>query len=173
MSEQTKTHWRKLQDKPYLGRWDFMPGEELLLTIKSVGSGEVYDENTGKTKEKEIIYFEEPYKPMLVNTTNNMTIEKVLGSPFIQDWIGKKIYLRVEHIPPIRKKGEVIDEAIRVINREYKPISCEECGNPITPLQHKTMDWTIQYSLKHTGKKLCPNCMRNWANNHTNQEDNS
>ena len=37
MAEQTKTHWKKLQNPDYLGAYALENGKDLIATIKTVG----------------------------------------------------------------------------------------------------------------------------------------
>jgi hypothetical protein len=52
---------------------------------------------------------------MILNATNQKTMTKLFGSPFIEDWAGQKMTL---YVARIRAFGETVD-ALRV--RETKP----------------------------------------------------
>ena len=105
MSE-IKTHWRKNFD------YRFISGEEIRepieMTIKSIKSDEAHN---GKKKEKvTVIWFEGAKKGMILNKTNAKAISATTGTPFVEDWIGKKITL---HAVDVSAFGTVT-RAVRV-----------------------------------------------------------
>ena len=65
----TLTHWKKLTNPDYLGSYDFEQGEERIVTIKDVKRVMVNGPD-GKREECTVAYFEENYKPMILNVTN-------------------------------------------------------------------------------------------------------
>lgn len=110
------THWRKLQNPNYIGSYAFQPEEEKDLTI-SRSTYEQVTNSDGKKEECHVIYFEEKnIKPLIVNVTNASMISKVVGSPYVENWIGKRITLYVANI---RAFGEDM-EAVRVRPRAPK-----------------------------------------------------
>jgi len=89
MENDKKTPWKKLFD------YRFVSAEELTgdttVTIKAIEHDEAFN---GKTKEDVIVLkFEEAKKGMILNKTNAKTLSIIAKSPFIEDWIGKKITL--------------------------------------------------------------------------------
>lgn len=116
-------HWKAGigKESPYLGSWD-MPGtfENLQLTIR-----EVKKEMTKGLKDNSIcniLYFVEKVKPMIVNATNAKMLRALSGSPFIENWPGLRIELRVER--DLKAFGEVHD-ALRIVNKKIvvqKPV---------------------------------------------------
>ena len=115
-----KTHWKKLHNPDYLGSWDFQPKEEKVLTIKSVSTENVPDQN-GKKEQCSVCRFTDTnVKPMILNVTNSKAITKVADSPYIEDWQGVSIQL---FVTPVKAFGDIID-AVRV--RPVKPTrTCE------------------------------------------------
>lgn len=108
-----KTHFRKLFNPLYLGSHDLEPSKEYSLTIAKIEKDiEVIGEG-GKKQLKPIIHFENAKKPMILNSVNSKMIAKVLGSKYIEDWIGKKVTIKVVQE---RSFGEVMD-VIRVLNK--------------------------------------------------------
>ena len=71
-------------DSPYLGEWDLPNGEDMVLTIKSVGNGEVTGEK-GRVDRGMVISFEEKIKPLFCNITNAKTIERIYGTRFVDE----------------------------------------------------------------------------------------
>ena len=104
-----KTHWKQLVNPDYIGAYALAPNEEKTLTIKSVTREKVTGAG-GKKQECTVIYFTENVKPMICNRTNAKTITKVCGTPYIEEWSGKKIVLYVEAVDAF---GETV-EALRV-----------------------------------------------------------
>lgn len=100
MTQQNKTHYRKVFDSPYLSAADIV--EPVALTIRCV---QVETDKTKKTKDKmNTAYFVEreiragePLKPMILNATNSKMVAKITGSPFLEDWNGVQVEIYVDH----------------------------------------------------------------------------
>ena len=54
-------------------------------------------------------------KPFILNKTNAKTIATILGTPYIEDWIGKQIQL---YVAKVKAFGQTVD-ALRV--RDFPP----------------------------------------------------
>jgi hypothetical protein len=111
---ETKTHWKKLVNPNYLGSYSLNPGQELILTIKSVVREMVIGDK-GKKQECTVVYFQENVKPMILNRLNSKVITKIYGTPYIEDWAGKKIQIFSDLIEAF---GEMV-EALRI--RPFEP----------------------------------------------------
>ena len=113
-----KTHWKKLTNPDYLGAYALEDGKDMIVTIKNVSVQSIMGQNG--QKEDAIVCELEGVKPMILNKTNMKRIEKVTGTPYIEDWAGHDIQLytelvsafgtttialRVREFPP-QKKGE-------------------------------------------------------------------
>jgi hypothetical protein len=94
---QSKTHWKKQHNYNYLGSYSLVPGNDMVLTIRELKPEEITGVN-GKKENGFVCYFSENVKPMILNKTNCKIIEKVYGSPYIEDWVGKKIQLYVTQV---------------------------------------------------------------------------
>lgn len=100
MTQQNKTHYRKVFDSPYLSAADIV--EPVVLTIRCV---QVEADKTKKTKDSmNTAYFAEreiragePLKPMILNATNSKMVAKITGSPFLEDWNGVQVEIYVDH----------------------------------------------------------------------------
>ena len=115
MSDNTKlTHWKQLKNPDYIGAYALQPGEELILTIKSSGLEQVAGTD-GKKQDCIVVYFMEAFKPMILNNTNAKTISKIHGTPYMEQWSGKKIQIYARRI---RAFGEDVD-ALRI--RDFVP----------------------------------------------------
>lgn len=116
-----KTHFKKLRNPDYLGSWDLADQDgnfkNRILTIKEVKKEMVHDGKGGQDDCVTVLFHES--KPMIMNSTNLKTISKTLESPYIEEWIGKKIEITVQKVKAF---GDVHD-ALRVIktNLELTP----------------------------------------------------
>jgi hypothetical protein len=109
-----KTHWKKLDNPNYLGAYSLMGvHKELIVEIDKVVVEDV--KNANGTEQCKVAYLK-GHKPMILNKVNCKAIEAAHGSPFIDDWRGKKITL---YVAKIKAFGEMVD-ALRV--KKDKPI---------------------------------------------------
>lgn len=116
MTEQKeKTHWKKEFNYNYLGSYSLSEGKDRTVTIKQLKKEEVSDTN-GKKSMCLVCYFTDSDKPMILNKTNCKTIERLYGTAFIEDWLGKKINL---YSAKVKAFGE-ITEGLRI--RDVKPL---------------------------------------------------
>jgi hypothetical protein len=114
METKEKTHWKKNFNYDYMGAYSLPEGKDVIVTIKSTKKEMVTGAN-GKKEECFVVYFLDSEKPMILNRTNCRAIEKLYGSPFIEDWGGKKIQL---YSATVKAFGDTTD-ALRV--RDFKP----------------------------------------------------
>ena len=149
-----KTHWRKLTNPNYLGSWSFQPGEEKTVTIKEVKQEIVKNQNG--SEECTVVHFVEDEKPLILNKTNGEMIAKVWGTPYIDDWPGKKIILKVKKVSAF---GDMVD-AVRVANKRptEETFACESCGKPVT-------ERVAAATKAKLNKILCADCARKEVNN--------
>jgi hypothetical protein len=117
-----KTHWKKAFNSEYIGAADLEDYKDIILTIK-----EVRLEQTKGTKEKEmknIAYFMENMKPMILNATNCKAVRKLAGgSNFINDWNNIRVQLYVER--GVKAFGEVTD-ALRIRSTPPPPAQTKQ-----------------------------------------------
>ena len=159
---ETLTHWKKLTNPDYLGAYALEPGKYLIVTIKSVAN-EVVTGTDGKKETCSVMHFMENVKPLVLNATNSKTITKLLKTPYIEQWSGRKIQLFVEC--GIKAFGDIVD-AIRV--RPFLPVeqelNCADCGKKIEPYGKMSADTMAKYTLKNYGRMLCSECATKAAN---------
>lgn len=139
-----KTHWKNNFDYQYLGGYS-IEGEDKTLTIKEVKIEEVKGAS-GRVEDCMVIYFEEEAKGMICNKTNAKTITKVYGTPYIEEWPGKRVVLGTEKVDAF---GETTD-ALRI--RAYKP---KEEINPANALESLKKCETLE-DLKKVWASLTP-----------------
>ena len=156
------THWKKLTNPDYLGAYALEPGQDLIVTIKSVAN-EVVTGTDGKKETCSVMHFMENVKPLVLNATNSKTITKLLKTPYIEQWSGRKIQLYVE--TGIKAFGDIVD-AIRV--RPFLPVEqkleCADCGKKIEAFGKMSADVVAKHTLKTYGKMLCSECATKVAN---------
>ena len=112
---ENKTHWRKQDNPNYLGAYSLMDGnaKDLIVIIEKVVQEEVKNERGSESCR---VAYLKGQKPLILNTTNSRMIEKIHGTPYIEDWKGKAITL---YVAKIKAFGDEV-ECIRI--RKEKPI---------------------------------------------------
>lgn len=138
---ETKTHWKALIDTNYLGAYSFNDQvNEIVVTIKNVVVDEVFNPQEHKSELCRIMHFEEEtvngvdVKPFIINKTNCERVEKLYGTGYIEDWVGKRIIL---FKTTTQVAGETVD-CVRV-KLEVPPFkakapqyACSVCGKAIS-----------------------------------------
>ena len=151
----SETHWKKLINPDYLGAYSLEPGQDMILTIKSVGK-EMITGTGGKQEECIVCRWVEDQKPMILNVTNCKTISKMLKTPYVEKWAGH----RVQIYATTTKFGGDTVECLRI--RKDPPedvkIPCEECGQFIVPAFQMSVTQLAAYTKKKYGKNLCAEC---------------
>lgn len=148
MAEHKSYKYFLKQDSPYLGEWDFVNGQDMVLTIKEVTTGMIVGEK-GRATQGMVIQFQERVKPLFCNITNAKIIERIYKTRFVDEWVGKKIQLYVDENITF---GRTTVRGIRV--RDYVPKSdkveyhCSVCGKEITKEIHDK-------SVAKYGKAYC------------------
>ena len=154
MSQQ-KHHWKEALPGEYLGAYS-LNGQDLVVTIQTAAK-EIITGANGKREECLVLHFKEQIMDMVCNRTNAKTITKILGTPFLEDWSGKKIQL----YPTTTKFGGELVECIRVrptAPKQAAPIMCEKCHQQILPAGNMTAEQVAEYGFKKYGMKLCIKC---------------
>lgn len=153
-----KTHWKKLNNPDYLGAYAFQPGEEKTVTIKEVKREMVFNTSTSSKEECTVAHFAEDEKPLILNATNCKAITKVWGTPYIDDWIGRKVTLKVKRVSAF---GEMVD-AVRVSPERpaEEILKCELCGSEITASAGQSAAVIASATKNKYGKQLCLRCAK-------------
>ena len=125
MTEQHKTHYRKVFKSDHLGSADLEDmiesGTRLVFTI-SHANQEYGTKVAGKKIDANIAYFKENIKPLVLNATNSKMIKKLSGSSFVEDWAGLVIELYID--PNVRMKGETM-QGVRISPNSPQPAKPE------------------------------------------------
>lgn len=114
MSNESKTHFKKAFNSPYLSSADIVG--HMTFTVSNV---KLEQDKTKKTKDLfNTAYFVEreirpgeKLKPMILNVTNSKTMKALTNSPFIEDWQGIKITVYVDSNV---KFGREVMEGLRI-----------------------------------------------------------
>jgi hypothetical protein len=143
----------------YLGSWDLydIPGQEIIATIKKIQDEEVI--NNGQKEGCTVAYFEENYKPMILNLTNKKMLARLYKTKSSEKIVGKKIKVGFEKVKAFGK----IHDALRIKNEIPKETTlpapkCEVCGKDIFAAYSMNPEQLAAYTLKTYGKKLCSDC---------------
>ena len=165
---ENKTHWKKLTNPDYLGAYEILTaGYDFVLTIKKVGNEMVTGEG-GKKEECTVAHFAEPQKPMILNKTNMKAIEKLYGTPFIEEWVGRKIQVFAAKV----KFGKDIVDGLRIrptvpnVTAEHVPVDvlCEDCGSIVAAVEIDGKKYPpatiLAQAQRKYAKALCYDCMK-------------
>lgn len=157
--EKTQTHWKKLYNPNYFGCYCFEDGKDIIGTIAAVGNETIVGEK-GKKEEVTIIHFKEKeLKPLICNVTNSKTISKIFQTPFIEEWVGRKIQMFPDRNVTF---GKETVEGVRI--RPFIPkvveenVSCMDCKSIIKPTDTMTVPQIVDYTNRKYGKALCTGC---------------
>ncbi len=146
-----KTHWKNLANYDYLGAYSLGEKSEITLTIEKVrvervtGTGGVSDDCL-------VLYFKEKelddvvVKPMICNKTNAKMIEKIYGTPYIEEWVNKRVTIIVSTTSV--KRDVVPCLRIKDVKHEVKIYKCHICGKELTEKNHNL-------SIEKYGVPLC------------------
>lgn len=147
MDNQTKTHWKQLQDPRFIGAYALPNGNDLTVTITRVKKEEVT--MMGGKKEDHTIVYLENQKPLILNVTNSKSIAKLYGA-YIEDWEGKAITL---YASTTKMGGEIV-ECLRIrpsVPTKKKPEITEDrltkAIESITSGQYTTEKLRAQFDL--------------------------
>lgn len=153
----TQTHWKKLHNPDYLGAYSLEPGKDMILTIKTV-KNDVICGADGKKDEGMVMTFAENVKPMVVNSTNAKTIEKLYKTPFIEEWSGKKIQLYVEKVKAFGEVVEALRIRTKIPSQAVLVAKCTDCGSEITGIEGRTAEQITKHTYTKYGRSLCAAC---------------
>jgi hypothetical protein len=148
----SKTHHKELSDSNFLASWQFKDGEDMILTISKIEKEEVYNPQSHSNESVPVAHFEGDVKPLILNATNRERMELVLGSPYIEDWIGKKIALHTENV---KYKGQMT-QGIRV-NPNINPNKAQAKAKPkvdLIMLTKKSENWAGVVSYVESNRNM-------------------
>ena len=150
-----RTHWKSLTNPDYIGAYAFQPNEEKTVTISTVVSETVMGAD-GRKEECTVVHFQGDTKPLILNVTNAKMIQKVLQTPYIEEWVGRSVILGVETVSAF---GERV-EAVRVRKKQVTALDCAECGQVIFGSGKFSATQIASASTKQYGRALCMDCAK-------------
>ena len=153
----SETHFKRLINPDYLGAYSLEPGQDMVLTIRTVRK-EMITGTDGKKEECIVCYWAEDQKPMILNVTNCKMIAKLLKTPYIERWAGHRIQIGAELVSAFGEKVEAL--RVRKALPEESKIACEECGQFIQPAFNMSAAQMAAYTKKKYGKQLCSECAK-------------
>lgn len=158
---QTKTHWKQMVNYDYIGAYSLQPGQDIVLTIREV-KNEMVIGSDGKKEKCIVIYWKEQEKPFVCNKTNAKMIAKIYGTPFKEEWVGKRIQLTAAKIKAWGEDWEVL-RVVAKANPKAVPTldkveNCEDCKQEIKPFGGKTAQQIGVYTNRKYGKTVCADC---------------
>ena len=115
MENKVTGHWKKQFNYDYLGDYSLDGRSEVVVTIKALDK-RIVKGDKGRSDNCLIVFFNEFDKPMILTPTRTSSIQKVAGSPQIEDWIGVRVTLYVKK--GVEAYGSIVD-ALRI--RDKKP----------------------------------------------------
>lgn len=143
----------------YIGSYDLydLAVKEITVTIKGFKEEEVV--TNGKTELCAVMYFEENFKPMIVNPTNKKTLAKLFHTKLTEKMVGKRISI---HIEQVKAFGKIYD-ALRIKDTlpraaSAKKYFCESCGGEIKASYGMDAERVSAYTKEKYGKALCSEC---------------
>ena len=154
---ETKTHWKKVFNKDYLGSQDLDQGKDLVATIDHVEVRAVKD-STGKDGNCNVAVFKEGIKPMILNVTNCKTVKKFAGSNYIEDWNNIQVIICIKEVKAF---GEEV-EALRIRERQPK------IDKPKLTPEHPKWGAAVDY-LKKDGSTM-DKILNGWEVSQENQQ---
>lgn len=89
--DKEKSHWRNQLKVPYLAGDELT--KEIAVTIVKFQQEEMYSQEKRQKESKTIIYFAEIEKGLVLTKRKAKQISKALKSPYMNDWINKKIII--------------------------------------------------------------------------------
>ena len=153
-----KTHWKRLHNPDYMGVYSMDEGKSKILTIKEVKLESVFNAQSSKKEDCVVCYWIEDEKPMILNSGNSKAIEKMYGTPYIEDWKNKKVELIV-------KKEKIfgqLEDCLRI--KPQIPVTtsvkCEICGATVKPEGAFSVAQILQQTQEKYGQNMCVSCAK-------------
>lgn len=143
----------------YIGAYDLydLNTKEITVTIKNFKEEEVV--TNGKSEACAVMYFEENFKPMIVNPTNKKVLAKLFHTKLTEKMVGNRISI---HIEQVKAFGKIYD-ALRIKDTlpraaSAKKYYCADCGGEIIPTHGMSPEQMCAYTSQKYGRALCGEC---------------
>jgi hypothetical protein len=152
------THWRKFDDPKYMGAYYLDEGKDLTVEIEKVTQG-VAKNKQGEQK-KGLLYFKGHSKPLLLNTVNGTTIQRLLKSEQVEDWIGKRITLFLTREDSFGVKDVLVIRVRGTLPPAATQTSPPTNNLPVLDIGHEKWEAAVQ-SVKD-GKTTLERILKEW-----------
>lgn len=116
-----------LVNPDYIGAYMLEQGQDMVITFESV-KREMVTGSGGKKEECTVAHLR-GQKPFIVNRTNGKMITKVLGTPYIEDWVGKSVTVYATTTSVAGEKTEClrVRPTLPVIDRSAQVAQINAC----------------------------------------------
>jgi hypothetical protein len=109
---------------PYI-TGDSLVNKPITLTMRHVSTEAVVVPNTNKTQEKELLYFEQTPKPLILNKTNAKAIAALYGGE-TDAWKGQPLELYTERVKAFGQEHNAV--RVRAASKEPVLPKLEQAG---------------------------------------------
>ena len=143
----------------FLGSFDLydLTPQELTATIKDIKEEEIT--TNGQKQIVTTCYFNEGYKPMILNPTNKKRLAKLYGTKESTKLMGKQITIIIEKIKAFGKIHDALRIKEEIPKKKDAPkLICADCGKQIMPVGDRSAEYVAKSTVKKYGKQLCINC---------------
>lgn len=143
----------------YLGSFDLydLTPQELTGTIK-----DIKEEAITTNGQKQVVttcYFDEGYKPMILNPTNKKRLAKLYGTKESTKLVGKQITIVIEKVKAFGKLHDALRIKEEIPKKKSTPaLFCENCTQPIQAIGDRSAEYLAGYTKQKYGKQLCAKC---------------
>ena len=125
MTDPSRTDYRSLYDKDFIGAWD-LKDKDVNVTITKVIGGSLVGVGGRKSK-KPVVYMKGTEKGFAINATNGKTIAALYGN-YVEKWVGQRITLYKSTTRNPNGDGEVECIRVRPQAPAGKAVPAEEDG---------------------------------------------
>lgn len=151
-----RMHWKRLLNPEYLGEYEFLPGEEKIVTVKTLEEREITGAG-GKKENRPVMTFVEPVKPLIMNTTNLRMMTKLFKTPDYPNWYGKQVTLYGD---PTVTFGKDVVGGVRIRKELPASTACADCGQIISASGKFTAKQISTASMNQYSRALCYDCAK-------------
>lgn len=115
--ETKKTHWRKIMNTTFLNGDEIAPGDTI-VTIKAFKEELIYSQKDKQKEPQVTMWFNEIEKPMIMTNRKAKQITNALNTPYMEDWIGKKVAMFAANERHFGEEFKVITFKKAIIKKE-------------------------------------------------------
>ena len=117
MEAKKNTHWRKIMNTTFLNG-DEIPQGDTIVTISSYKEEMIYSQKDKQKEPQVTMFFNEFKKPLIMTNRKAKQITDALNTPYMDEWIGKKIAMFAANERHFGEDFKVITFKKAVIKKE-------------------------------------------------------